>query len=100
MFNFFKICVPFAKRCAKNFSSRLRKQMLVKYTPGVIFFNILHKLFWPIFLCQKITKLNVTIEKLLNSLLYEKCEHKMLMKYTPGVVRLLSSSVVTFRISN
>jgi len=40
--------------------------------------------FVPIFLSQKITKPNVTLEKLLNLLLHEKCARKMLMELTQG----------------
>jgi len=47
--------------------------------------NILHVHFAQIFWCQKITKPNMSREKLLNLLLYEKHAHKMLMKLTPGL---------------
>ena len=47
------------------------------------FYAILN--FAPIFLHQKITKPNVTREKLLNSPLYEILACKMLMKLTPSV---------------
>jgi hypothetical protein len=56
-----------------------------KFIPtGVNIINILQATFWPIFWRQKIAKLNVIREKLLNLLLYEKLAHKMLMKLTPG----------------
>jgi len=53
-------------------------------TLGVNFINILCAHFAPIFMCQKITKLIVTREKLLNLLLYKICTGKMLMKLTKG----------------
>jgi len=52
---------------------------------GVDFINILRLHFSYKILAPKITKLNVTREKLLNLLSYEKCSNKMLMKLTPGV---------------
>jgi len=56
---------------------------LMKSTPGLNFINILLEHFAPIFCGQKLTKPNVTREKLLNLLLYEKRSSKMLMKSTP-----------------
>ncbi len=61
--------------------------MLVKSTLGVNFINILLAHFPPIFWCQKITKQNVTREKLLNLHSYKKCGRKMLMQLTPGVAK-------------
>jgi len=52
----------------------------MKLTAGVNVINISLAHFAPIFLRQKITKPNITREKLLNLLLYEKHERKMLMK--------------------
>ncbi len=49
----------------------------------VNFINILHATFLLIFWRQKITKPNITREKLLNSLLYEKRARIMSMKLTP-----------------
>jgi hypothetical protein len=54
-------------------------------TPAVNFINILYVQFLYKILAPKITKPNVTREKLLNFLAYEKCVHKMLMKLTPAV---------------
>jgi len=51
--------------------------------PCVNFIHILCVPSAPIFLRQKITKPNVTREKLLNLLSYKKSERKMLMKLTP-----------------
>jgi hypothetical protein len=69
------------------------------FLTGANFINILHVHFAPIFWCQKITKMNVTREKLLNLLLYKKLEHKMLMKLTHGCCRrfcLLRICIRTF----
>jgi len=40
--------------------------------------------FEPIFLCQKITKPNLSRGKLCKTILHEKGAHKMLVKLTPG----------------
>ncbi len=55
-----------------------RKKMLMKSTPAVNFNNILLVSFSYKILAQKVTELNITREKLLNLLSYEKCGCKML----------------------
>jgi hypothetical protein len=55
----------------------------------VNFINILCATFLPIFWYQKISKPNITREKLLNLLLYEKRKLKMLMKLTPAQLPLV-----------
>ncbi len=52
------------------------------------------------FCCQKITKPNVTREKLLNMRSYEKRQHKMLMKLTQGQEFFYSQSVILNRTSS
>ena len=52
--------------------------------PVVNFTNILQAAFAPISLRQKVQTYNVSTEKLLKRLLYEKAAHKMLVKLTPG----------------
>jgi hypothetical protein len=51
---------------------------------GVNIVNLLSATLSPIFLRQKIAKLNIIREKLLNSFLYKKRLRKMLMKLTKG----------------
>jgi hypothetical protein len=70
-----------------------KHKMLVKLTPGVNFINILFPRFLYKILAPKITKPNVTREKLPKRLAYEKCACKMLMKLTAGF------ALVTFELS-
>jgi len=58
----------------------LSSKKVDEISPGVNFINILRVAFFADILAQKITKLKVTREKLLNSLLYKKCACKKLMK--------------------
>jgi len=67
------------------FVEKLSERLLEgQVSEGVNFINILRAPFGPIFVCPKITKPNVTREKLLNLLSHKKCMHKMLMKLTQG----------------
>jgi hypothetical protein len=56
----------------------------VKRRAGVNFINVLHTHFLYKTLEPKITKPNITKEKLLNLISYKKCARKMWMKLTPG----------------
>ncbi len=49
----------------------------IRYRQEVNFINILRTTFFPIFWCQKITKLNVTREKLLNLLCFDEIESRI-----------------------
>ncbi len=53
------------------------------------FINIICATFFPTFWYQKISKPDITREKLLNLLLYEKRKLKMLMKLTPAQLPLV-----------
>jgi hypothetical protein len=71
-----------------TFVQKAACKMLVKLIPEVNFINIFCKRLLYKILVPKITKLCfgfVTIEKLLNSLLYKKAACKMLVKLTPGL---------------
>jgi hypothetical protein len=62
-----------------------------------------HQHFAQIFWRQNVTRPNLTREKLLNSLSYEKCVCKMLRKLTPGVnptKDCLSSSFFIFTVKH
>jgi len=74
-------------------------KMFVKLTLGANFINILHPHFSYKILKPKIAKLNITTEKLLNLLTYEKRVRKMLIKLTLNVnfMNILHTAVCVHR---
>ena len=65
-------------------------------TLGVNFTNILRAAFAPISLRRKITNLNVSTEKLLKTLSYEKAARKLLVKLTIGGILYISAAFRAF----
>jgi hypothetical protein len=66
----------------------------MRFTEGVNFINILCTRFWykSAFILRQ--SQNVTREKLLKRLSYEKGAHKTLMKLTKGVIQIIRGTIV------